>query len=185
MLDLTGTPLKVKIPGTKIFIRDDGDGPYDKREEGLSSAQLTNLVANLDDTVFKEFVDSIIKDRNIMNELTGSEKIPTVVWAVEVFLEDYLRTIAFPELVVKARRVNFPLFNLKCNPEIPLTQINSRRFDLIERSMTLAGQSLDKALEVDILDVLKQNQDALNRGQSVLNLDLLPSPVKTAVKNVF
>lgn len=185
MLDLTGTPIKVKIPGTKIIIEDEGDGPFDKGEGGLSSTELTRLVANLDSTVFKEFVDSIIKDRNIMNELTGSKKIPTVVWAVEVFLEDYIRTVPFPELVVKARRVNFPLFNLKCNPEIPLSQINSRRFDLVERSMGLARQSIDQTLEQDVLDVLKQNQDALAKGHPVSNLDLLPSRVKTAMRSAF
>jgi hypothetical protein len=185
MFALTGTPLKVKIPGTKIVIGDEGDGPFDKREAGPSTAQLIHLVANLDDATFKEFVDSILEDRNIMNELSGSDKIPTVVWAAEVFLEDYIRTIAFPKLVARVRRVQFPLFNLKCNPEIPLAQINSRRFDLVERSMGLAQQSLDHANEKDILDVLLQNQDALNNGNPISGSDLLPNRVKTAMQNIF
>jgi len=36
--------------------------------------------------------------------------------------------------VQKPRRVIFPLFEVASNPEIPLTQIKERRFDLIERS---------------------------------------------------
>lgn len=40
--------------------------------------------------------------------------------------------------ITKPRRVLFPLFELASNPEIPLTQIKERRFDLIERAQDLA-----------------------------------------------
>ena len=40
--------------------------------------------------------------------------------------------------VVKPRRVHFPLFEIASNPEIPVTQIKERRFDLIERAQDLA-----------------------------------------------
>lgn len=40
--------------------------------------------------------------------------------------------------VSKSKRVIFPLFEIASNPEIQLTEIRQRRFDLIERSVDLA-----------------------------------------------
>ena len=40
--------------------------------------------------------------------------------------------------VAKPKRVMFPLFEVASNPEIQLTEIKNRRFDLIERSVDLA-----------------------------------------------
>jgi hypothetical protein len=40
--------------------------------------------------------------------------------------------------VAKPKRVLFPLFEIASNPEIQLTEIKQRRFDLIERSVDLA-----------------------------------------------
>jgi len=40
--------------------------------------------------------------------------------------------------ITKPRRVIFPLFEISSNPEIPLTQIKERRYDLIERAQDLA-----------------------------------------------
>jgi hypothetical protein len=40
--------------------------------------------------------------------------------------------------VAKPKRVLFPLFEIASNPEIQLTEIKARRFDLIERSVDLA-----------------------------------------------
>ena len=37
----------------------------------------------------------------------------------------------------KPRRVLFPLFQIASNPEIPLTQIKERRFDLIDRHQVM------------------------------------------------
>ena len=37
--------------------------------------------------------------------------------------------------VVKGKRVLFPLFEIAANPEIPLTEIKNRRFDLVERAV--------------------------------------------------
>jgi len=39
---------------------------------------------------------------------------------------------------IKPKRVLFPLFELASNPEIALTEIKQRRFDLVERSVDLA-----------------------------------------------
>jgi hypothetical protein len=40
--------------------------------------------------------------------------------------------------VAKPKRVLFPLFEISSNPEVPLTEIKQRRFDLISRSLDLA-----------------------------------------------
>lgn len=47
--------------------------------------------------------------------------------------------------IQKPRRVIFPLFEIASNPEIPLTQIKERRFDLIERSQDLAKAQIQAA----------------------------------------
>jgi len=47
--------------------------------------------------------------------------------------------------IQKPRRVIFPLFEIASNPEIPLTQIKERRFDLIERAQDLAKAQIQAA----------------------------------------
>jgi len=47
--------------------------------------------------------------------------------------------------IQKPRRVIFPLFELASNPEIPLTQIKERRFDLIERAQDLGKAQIQAA----------------------------------------
>lgn len=47
--------------------------------------------------------------------------------------------------VTKPRRVIFPLFEIASNPEIPLTQIKERRFDLIERAQDLGRAQVQAA----------------------------------------
>ena len=44
--------------------------------------------------------------------------------------------------VVKPKRVMFPLFEIAANPEIPLTEIKARRFDLIERAVDLGSSEI-------------------------------------------
>ena len=44
--------------------------------------------------------------------------------------------------VVKPKRVMFPLFEISANPEIPLTEIKARRFDLIERSVDVGNSEI-------------------------------------------
>lgn len=61
--------------------------------------------------------------------------------------------------ITKPRRVIFPLFEIASNPEIPLTQIKERRFDLIERAQDLAKaqiQAAEDARAFDILDAVSQ-----------------------------
>jgi hypothetical protein len=62
--------------------------------------------------------------------------------------------------ITKPRRVIFPLFEIASNPEIPLTQIKERRFDLIERSQDLAKaqiQAAEDARAFDVMDAVAQN----------------------------
>ena len=56
--------------------------------------------------------------------------------------------------VTKPRRVNFPLFEIASNPEIPLTQIKERRFDLIERAQDLAKAQIQAAEDTRVFDVM-------------------------------
>jgi len=56
--------------------------------------------------------------------------------------------------VTKPRRVIFPLFEVASNPEIPLTQIKERRFDLIERAQDLARAQIQAAEDERVFAVL-------------------------------
>lgn len=56
--------------------------------------------------------------------------------------------------VTKPRRVIFPLFEIASNPEIPLTQIKERRFDLIERAQDLARAQIQAAEDERVFTVM-------------------------------
>ena len=56
--------------------------------------------------------------------------------------------------ITKPRRVIFPLFEIATNPEIPLTQIKERRFDLIERSQDLAKVAIQVEEDTRTFQVL-------------------------------
>ena len=56
--------------------------------------------------------------------------------------------------ITKPRRVIFPLFEIASNPEIPLTQIKERRFDLIERAQDLARAQVQAAEDERVFAVL-------------------------------
>ena len=56
--------------------------------------------------------------------------------------------------ITKPRRVIFPLFEIASNPEIPLTQIKERRFDLIERAQDLARAQIQAAEDERVFTVL-------------------------------
>lgn len=68
--------------------------------------------------------------------------------------------------IQKPRRVIFPLFEIASNPEIPLTQIKERRFDLIERSQDLAKAQIQASEDERVFTVL----DAI----AVSGFDTLP-----------
>lgn len=56
--------------------------------------------------------------------------------------------------ILNARRVSFPLFEIASNPEIPLTQIKQRRYDLIDRAQELARAEIQAAEDVRVFAVL-------------------------------
>lgn len=56
--------------------------------------------------------------------------------------------------ITKPRRVVFPLFEIASNPEIPLTQIKERRFDLIERAQDLARAQIQAAEDERVFAIL-------------------------------
>ena len=56
--------------------------------------------------------------------------------------------------ITKPRRVLFPLFEIAANPEIPLTQIKERRFDLIERAQDLARAQIQAAEDERVFAVM-------------------------------
>lgn len=67
--------------------------------------------------------------------------------------------------VTKPRRVIFPLFEIASNPEIPLTQIKERRFDVIERAQDLAKAEIQAAEDNRVFSIL--NSLAVNGFDSV------------------
>jgi len=56
--------------------------------------------------------------------------------------------------VVKPRRVVFPLFEIASGPQIPLTQIKERRYDLITRAQELARAQIQAAEDERVFAVL-------------------------------
>ena len=56
--------------------------------------------------------------------------------------------------ITKPRRVIFPLFEISSNPEIPLTQIKERRFDLIERAQDLAKAQIQAEEDTRVFEIL-------------------------------
>lgn len=56
--------------------------------------------------------------------------------------------------ITKPRRVHFPLFEIASNPEIPLSQIKERRFDLIERAQDLARAQIQAAEDERVFAIM-------------------------------
>jgi hypothetical protein len=84
--------------------------------------------------------------------------------------------------ITKPRRVIFPLFEIASNPEIPLTQIKERRFDLIERSQDLARAMIQAAEDERVFAVL--DAIAVNGFDSIgaVNPDIpVAAPLNAAV----
>jgi len=58
---------------------------------------------------------------------------------------------------MKIRRVRFPKFRISSNPEIPLSRISERRYDLIDRSLQLSGIPVEESMRFYALDVVPQH----------------------------
>ena len=78
--------------------------------------------------------------------------------------------------ITKPRRVIFPLFEIASNPEIPLTPVKERRFDLIERAQDLAKAQIQAAEDERVFAVL--DSIAINGFDS---LDGQTNPDQTVV----
>lgn len=68
----------------------------------------------------------------------------------------------------KPKRVLFPLFEIASNPEIPLTEIKQRRFDLVERSVDLAKAEIQAEEDRKVFAIL----DALATDPTTPNPDI-------------
>lgn len=58
------------------------------------------------------------------------------------------------QCVTKPRRVIFPLFEVSSNPQIPVTQIKERRYDLIERAQDLARAEIQAAEDSRVFAIM-------------------------------
>lgn len=56
--------------------------------------------------------------------------------------------------ILNVRRVTIPLFEIASNPEIPLSQIKERRYDMIDRAQELARAEIQAAEDVRIFAVM-------------------------------
>jgi hypothetical protein len=85
--------------------------------------------------------------------------------------------------VTKPRRVIFPLFEIASNPEIPLTQIKERRFDLIERAQDLGKAEIQAAEDERVFAVLDSIATAgFDSLPGQLNPDIpVIAPISSAV----
>lgn len=85
--------------------------------------------------------------------------------------------------VIKPRRVILPLFEIACLPEIPLTQVKERRFDLIQRSQDL-GKAQIQAAEDErgfaIMDAVAVNGFDSLPGQTNPDIPVI-APLTSAV----
>jgi HK97 family phage major capsid protein len=61
--------------------------------------------------------------------------------------------------VAKCKRVLFPLFEIASNPEIPLTEIKNRRFDLIERAVDKAKIAIQAEEDTKVFSVMQAMAD--------------------------
>lgn len=85
--------------------------------------------------------------------------------------------------IQKPPRVIFPLFEIASNPEIPITQIKERRFDLIERSQQLAKSQIQAAEDervFAVLDSIATNGFDTLPGQTNPDIQVI-APISSAV----
>lgn len=72
--------------------------------------------------------------------------------------------------VSKSLRVLFPLFEIASNPEIPLTQVKERRFDLIERAQDLAKAEIQAQEDQKSFAVMNAVIGAANAPNQAINI---------------
>lgn len=72
-------------------------------------------------------------------------------------------------VVVKGQRVMFPLFEITAQPEIPITEINNRRFDIIERAVAKATADIGRVEDEKVFGCI----DALCDDPTTPNPDII------------
>ena len=83
--------------------------------------------------------------------------------------------------IQKPKRVIFPLFEIASNPEIPLTQIKERRFDLIERAQDLAKAEIQAEEDLRVFQILDAIAGAAT-DDGVTNADVpVVAPITASV----
>lgn len=91
--------------------------------------------------------------------------------------------------ITKPRRVVFPLFEIASNPELPLTQVKERRFDLIERAQDLAKaqiQAAEDSRAFDILDAVCQfGFDNLDSNYTNAQINTVAPLTPSALSDAF
>lgn len=70
--------------------------------------------------------------------------------------------------VAKPKRVLFPLFEIASNPEIQLTEIKARRFDLVERALDLGKAEIQSQEDIKVFATM----DALAADPTNPNADI-------------
>jgi len=88
--------------------------------------------------------------------------------------------------VSKSLRVLFPLFEIASNPEIPLTQVKERRFDLIERAQDLAKAEIQAQEDTKSFAVMNAVKDAANapNAEIAIAAPLTPAALADAFANI-
>ena len=82
--------------------------------------------------------------------------------------------------IQKPRRVIFPLFEIASNPEIPLTQVKERRYDLIERAQDLAKAQIQAEEDTRVFEVMDAVATAGFDNIGATNPDILATAPLTA-----
>lgn len=90
--------------------------------------------------------------------------------------------------ITKPRRVQFPLFEIASNPEIPLSQIRERRFDLIDRAQDLAKSEIQAAEDervFAIMDSVAMNGHDNIPGQMNADTQVIAPITQAALTDAF
>lgn len=78
--------------------------------------------------------------------------------------------------VAKSQRIHVPLFELASNPQIPLTQIRQRRFDLVDRALDKAKAEIQAAEDTRVFATM----DATAADPANPNIDITATGTLTA-----
>ena len=122
---------EIKTPGGRARIASSFIQPLRQRRDYLGVARKAFYVHTLLDGALSIYD----KDPNITAYVVGEEGSNIIS-------------------VAKPKRVQFPLFEVVANPEIPITQIRERQFDVIERSVDLGRAQIMATEDQKVFSVM-------------------------------